>query len=765
MFNNFSNRNRKLLVRFAFSYIFILLVPLFMGLRANKIAVNIVKDDIKRSNLSMLNQIKNIVDSELKEVETLSMQISMNPRVNSLLTLKRPLSDSTYYDFDLTIQNLSSYMINRTFIDSFYIYLKNIDSVITAETVYPADVYHEKVLKYKKEDFSKWHDLLFKNYYVGKYIPSVSFDSENTKPSNINYIQSLPLSYFQNSQGALIVSFHKEKLLQHFSPAVLDNGGWAFILDKEGNVMASVSKDNTSIDGLSIEDLQSGEDFIEKHIFDNDMIITYSTSSENGWKYVIVLPEDIVLEKLNIFIRNSWLLFGASAIIGIVIAFLLAYRNSKPLLNIIKQLKDFIVEDTTSEDPFSIINGSVTKLITNNRALSEDIDNQKPLIQAAFLDKLLKGQIYNETELSGISSYLGLDMYMNKYLVLLLRINYNDTDEISFNEDIIQELNISKALVRGILSKSLGTNAHIHDVDYHTISVLLNSDSPDGSLIFDSIGNTMASVKTELLDNYNMKVYIGGGDLFDTPLEIWKSYEQASQALNYALGYKGAVVWYNSIPKESETYYYPLDLEQRLINHAKAGDSSQVQKLLQLIHGENFNSRNLSLLMSRELILELKGTVVKLMSQFTDEDTIKKLVKSIVSTNTIEQNFELLQNIFEKVCDLVLSQRSSQNLELMDKIKKYIQANYMDQDLSLYKVSSQFSLSEGYFSHMFKEQVGINFTDYLENIRMERARDLLKNKDLSINDISEMVGYNSAQSFRRAFKRVCGVNPTALRDS
>jgi two-component system, response regulator YesN len=765
MFKINHNRNRKLLVRFAFSYIFILLIPMFLGLQGNKIAVKIVKDDIMRSNLSMLNQAKDIIDSELKQVETLSMQISFNPRVNSLLTLAHPLSDSIYYDFDTTIRELSSYMINRTFIDTFYIYLKSTDYVMTPETLYPSDVYYSRVLKYKDGDFTKWQDMLINNYYTGKYVTPAFSDSDVNNSSNINYIQSLPLSFLQKSQGALIVSFNEEKLLKHFSPVVLDKGGWAYIQDKDGNLITSVSKGNNPSEGLSLEELKNGEDFVQKHIFDNDMIITYTTSAQNGWKYVVVLPSDIVLEKLNDFKLINWIIFGVSALVGIIIAILLAYHNSKPLLNIIKQLKDFIAEDASSADAFSIINGSVSQLITNNKALSEDINSQKPLIQAAFLDKLLRGQIYNETELSGLTSYLGINIYKNKFLVLLLRIYYNDAEEIKFNQEIIQELNVSKAVVRGTVARALGSNAHIHDVDYHTISVLWNFDSIESDSVHDFIENNIKSIKFDLLGSYNMKIHVGGGDIYDNPLEIWQSFEQAEQALNYSLNHKGTITWHNNIPKDSEAYYYPLDLEQRLINHAKVGDFNQAQKLLTIIQEENFKSRNLSPLMSKELIFELKSTVIKLMSQFTDEDTIKKRIKSIDPNNSIESNFELLENIYNKVCDLVLSQKSSQNIELMDKIKRFIQTNYMHQDLSLYKVSSQFSLSEGYFSHLFKEQTGINFTDYLENVRMDHAKDLLKNRDLSINDISEMVGYNSAQSFRRAFKRVCGVNPTALRDN
>ena len=53
----------------------------------------------------------------------------------------------------------------------------------------------------------------------------------------------------------------------------------------------------------------------------------------------------------------------------------------------------------------------------------------------------------------------------------------------------------------------------------------------------------------------------------------------------------------------------------------------------------------------------------------------------------------------------------------------------------------------------------MNFADYVEQIRMNRACELLKEKKHNIEEIASLVGYNSVQSFRRAFKRVYGINP------
>ena len=72
-------------------------------------------------------------------------------------------------------------------------------------------------------------------------------------------------------------------------------------------------------------------------------------------------------------------------------------------------------------------------------------------------------------------------------------------------------------------------------------------------------------------------------------------------------------------------------------------------------------------------------------------------------------------------------------------------------------------MSESYLSTLFKEQSGGNFADYVEMLRIEKACELLQNSANTVNDVAEAVGYNSVQSFRRAFKRVKGVSPKKLR--
>lgn len=95
---------------------------------------------------------------------------------------------------------------------------------------------------------------------------------------------------------------------------------------------------------------------------------------------------------------------------------------------------------------------------------------------------------------------------------------------------------------------------------------------------------------------------------------------------------------------------------------------------------------------------------------------------------------------------------------LTDKIKKYINENYNDPQLSLSLVGEEFCITEVYLSKLFKQTTGENFSKYIEGIRMERAKELMEQKK-KVSEIAVLVGYNSPQVFRRAWKRYYGDTP------
>ena len=105
---------------------------------------------------------------------------------------------------------------------------------------------------------------------------------------------------------------------------------------------------------------------------------------------------------------------------------------------------------------------------------------------------------------------------------------------------------------------------------------------------------------------------------------------------------------------------------------------------------------------------------------------------------------------------------SDQNHERIQKAVEYIRANYQ-KDLNMAMVSNYVSMNYSLFSVTFKEYTGVNFVNFLKDIRMEQAKKLLTQTDEKIVDISRMVGYENEKYFMKTFRTVCGVSPSEYR--
>ena len=98
------------------------------------------------------------------------------------------------------------------------------------------------------------------------------------------------------------------------------------------------------------------------------------------------------------------------------------------------------------------------------------------------------------------------------------------------------------------------------------------------------------------------------------------------------------------------------------------------------------------------------------------------------------------------------------------RVLEYINGHYTNPDLNLYMIAKNIGMSEGYVSKIFKEQQGVGILEYINRLRIEKAKELLEDKNLKVNDIAQRVGYIPERNFLRVFKKYVGVTPTQYRD-
>lgn len=105
---------------------------------------------------------------------------------------------------------------------------------------------------------------------------------------------------------------------------------------------------------------------------------------------------------------------------------------------------------------------------------------------------------------------------------------------------------------------------------------------------------------------------------------------------------------------------------------------------------------------------------------------------------------------------------ASRNQQKMKLAVEYIQENY-NKDLNMAVVSNYISMNYSLFSFSFKQYTGKNFVNYLKEIRISKAKELLAKSDMKIVEISQMIGYDNEKHFMKTFKTECGVSPSEYR--
>lgn len=129
---------------------------------------------------------------------------------------------------------------------------------------------------------------------------------------------------------------------------------------------------------------------------------------------------------------------------------------------------------------------------------------------------------------------------------------------------------------------------------------------------------------------------------------------------------------------------------------------------------------------------------------------------------SIKALFDLLKNFVRNQMNEILSEREEDFLRPVRLAKKYIQNHFREQ-ITLEEVSENVGLTPTYFSGLFKKETEVGFAKYLLNVRMESAKELLRESNLPVVEICRSVGYNDVKHFTHNFEKSTGLKPTVYR--
>lgn len=279
-----------------------------------------------------------------------------------------------------------------------------------------------------------------------------------------------------------------------------------------------------------------------------------------------------------------------------------------------------------------------------------------------------------------------------------------------------------------------------------------------------------SAIRDNILNFLKLKVSVGVGDPVRVLSQVRVSREQAEQALemtyftglNRALGYR-----VREQRKDSENEWFTLQSEivKGLTEGAWDHALSTMKALLQVIKAATIGNRQLAVSTCFSSILYIVQEVKKSDVPMSDLGfDIQHLQSRLRQYETYEAMCGGIVDMLQELYDRIGDKPAGKEQTLIARIVRYIEAHYTE-DVSLESVAAIAFMNPYYFSSFFKKHTKRNFKQYVTDLRMEQAVQLLKTTDLMVYEIAEKVGYNNARHFSDMFKKHTGKLPQEFKQS
>ncbi|MDQ0059148.1 helix-turn-helix domain-containing protein [Paenibacillus harenae] len=754
--------------RFLISYIIILIIPSIAGYMSYKTAITVTESVSIENSVTQLQKSKELLERRMAEVEGFTRQLAINQDLNILMNENGSGDASNVYGIWKMMRNVLTFGQTNDFLKHYYVYLSNYNVLLTPGSAYFRPEHYYESYHYEDMPFEKWKSTVLEGTHRSEMMPLSPFMDNKNETSVVTYMQSLPLDSFTGSSPAVVVVIIDQQKMTDLLSGITDRyGGWVHISDAAGHTVGLQGTDEAHVGLLSADSSFDGEKLSQ--FYEDDLVITIRSDTTN-WVYRAGIPRHVLMGSANQIKYITWSVTGVALFIGVAAGLLLSYRNSAPIIRIVGVMKEQFGQEGQSErNEYDFLHGNISQMLTNNRRLESELHRQAPLVRDAFFKRLLAGEFQTRDEIIAAAVQANAGLTGDTGYVGIMQVNgYPLMD----NVEVLNELNAARLILKQALIDT-GSSVRMTDIGSDKIVFLFAyMDEPTAVEIGkDEVTMTLERISRLAFEEYRISTTVALGGMFQAVTEVSQSFEQAKQTLDVAVHQnRKELSWFEDTRQESSTYHYPLELELRLIGTVRAGEQEEATRILHTIISQNTVHRELSYEMKQQLAGEMKGTFLKLLDQkvFIESESFEEMKNRIIAIQPAEP-LEAIQvelaAVMNVLCEVVHSRKNDSHTRTVEQIKTYIESAYTDSALTLYRVAEQVERPEKYISQLFKEVTGVNLSDYLENVRMEQAAELLHNEVLTVDEIASRVGYNSSHSFRRAFKRVRGVSPSVFRQS
>ena len=416
------------------------------------------------------------------------------------------------------------------------------------------------------------------------------------------------------------------------------------------------------------------------------------------------------------------------------------------------------IDEKELEDTLLLIIDSLNHKNDNNKKILQ-IEEQLKTSSIALREKYLNDLI------DGTCASNNNALVFQQSCFALFIVHLTQTTQLAANNEINRDLivlNMDKAIEK-VYQNPIKYYTFLNE-DYHKeFRILLN----DNRITDDSLHLTANFFLDYLTIDYS-KFYssnlpcISVSQICYKTSDIPDMYQNALKTLKCKLFYNNCNLFTYSDKRVANSVFteYIYNLLNKIYQAIENINFLEIKLILNKIFSIQ-NSGEFSLELLETVILELANILNKIVIIY-NVNTLGVHINEFFQPNYI-LDFNNLKELEDSICkslmELFCQVPQFVESHIIDKIKQYIENNYKS-ELSLPRIAKEFYLNSSYLSQLFKLKTGQNISKYIEDTRIDKAKELLIALNVSVFDVAFHVGYNDANYFSKVFKKKTGYAPS-----
>lgn len=693
-------------------------------------------NEIMNLNHRIAANIQTSIDIRLNDIDNFMAQLPLN--ADNLYLSK--IEKAEEVDVKRMIQmssRLNDYKVSNTFIGDICIYYPKLDYIVGDLGYFPARQYYMLAHENKDTEYKNWLKTITSEEKNGYH-----FQMDADEDLQLHYTKWLPYDNSDEKSAILHLSINKEEM-EH----MLKNDKYASghsinaVMGQQGNLYAfSGSKDEkTWLEEILQEN--AGKQYIE--------VEKYSGAIQDSDFYplnYITLYDRKELLKNSYFVRNiAYLSLGICMILGITLFWILGRRNNRPLKNILEKL--YVVrEDREGQDEYALIQSRIDTMLENDLTSQKKLQEQRNAMEGMFLHYLLSSEEKNNSVIFAAMQRFHLQLEYSLFQIMVLR------SKIGFSEENIKDV-IGK-IKRQI--EELQKELYVIATEFKGDIVFLFHMEEEVQDLQEVIAKNILTAGKEAQSSVQLSV----GEVYDTTSNVILSYQQAFMMLDTTKNTENQIIKF-------EDYRQPAVKEEKLESGIMAeyemavleGNYENVQKQIDRLFNQYVgNDHNIFTARSKKYAV-INSAIEALNRTPELENQKAEYILALQNARDNQTLLEVIHELFQALEESQKKRQKSRKEGCTEWAKSYIDQHFEDPMIGLYSIAEMLGISNSYLSTSFKKQYGLGIVQYINQLRIEKAKKMILNTDYSIKEIAFRVGFASDMTFIRVFKQFENVTP------